>query len=82
MSYAHILALCMSYALTMINGFIIDELCYIISSMTFIMTPTLMVPSFTQGDWCCAKLPKIVHDQNKQFPVAVSKELWKGKERS
>ena len=22
------------------NGFIIDELCYIISSMTFIMTPT------------------------------------------
>ena len=42
----------------------------------------VMVPSFTQGDWCCAKLPKIVHDQNKQFPVAVSKELWKGKERS
>ena len=32
--------LCMSYALTMINGFIIDELCYTISSRAFIMTPT------------------------------------------
>ena len=31
----------MSYAHTMYdNGFIIDELCYIISSMTFIMTPS------------------------------------------
>ena len=37
-------ALCMSYAHTMINGFIIDELCYIISSMSFIMTPTLKSP--------------------------------------
>ena len=40
MSYAHILGtmyeLCSYYD----NGFIIDELCYIISSMTFIMTPS------------------------------------------
>ena len=40
MSYAHkinpMYELCSYYD----NGFIIDELCYIISSMTFIMTPT------------------------------------------
>ena len=31
--------LSMIYAHTMINGFIIDKLCYIISSIAFIMTP-------------------------------------------
>ena len=31
------------------NGFIIDELCYIISSMTFIMTPTDTVGLFWSG---------------------------------
>ena len=43
MSYAHILGtmyeLCSYYD----NGFIIDELCYIISYMTFIMTPTSLM---------------------------------------
>ena len=47
MSYAHILGtmyeLCSYYD----NGFIIDELRYIISSMTFIMTPMKMMTKTT-----------------------------------
>ena len=47
MSYAHrinpIYELCSYYD----NGFFIDEICYIISSMTFIMTPKYI-------NWCDA----------------------------
>ena len=42
MSYAHKISLMYELCSYYDIGFIIDELCYIISSMTFIMTPTKM----------------------------------------
>ena len=71
MSFAHILGtmyeLCSYYDIIIIiiiiidNGFIIDELCYIISSMTFIMTPstgtnTHPTPKVVSYDVCTGRL--------------------------
>ena len=56
MSYAHILGtmyeLCSYYD----NGFFIDELRYIISSMTFIMTPTTVALSGKKLQCCITDL--------------------------
>ena len=41
MSFAHILGTMYEHSSYHDNGFIIDELCYIISSMAFIMTPSI-----------------------------------------
>ena len=92
MSYAHIInpmyELCSYYD----NGFIIDELCYIISSMVFIMTPTKRKTSKVQFLWlidkpslnCTPKNHKHGFDLNYQRPwvTIIQRALKNGKFRT
>ena len=57
MSYAHILGTMYELSSYYDNGFIIDELCYIISSIAFIMTPT-KYPEVPQSTHKYLKVPR------------------------
>ena len=92
MSYANILGtmyeLCSYYD----NGFITDKLCYIISSMVFIMTPTKRKTSKVQFLWlidkpglnCTPKNHKHGFDLNYQRPwvTIIQRALQNGKFRT